>query len=160
MKLLLILVILNSEMVFAHGGEVHSKQELVVEKDDALVEAYKSINLDYQDRVRPIFQAKCFDCHSSATNYPWYYKIPIVNSIIDSHIKEAKSHIDMSKDFPFEGHGEPAKDLKAIIKVTENDKMPPWYYTPFHAQSKLTISEKEFILNWSLNSLEKLQQEK
>ena len=116
-----------------------------------------NISVRYDKEIKPIFESKCFNCHSSQTTYPWYHKVPIVGRIMDSHIKEGRSHIDFSKGYPFAGHGGPIKDLEAIIEVTEKDEMPPWYYNPFHKDSRLSSDEKKQILEWARNSLIKIK---
>ena len=70
-------------------------------------EALKEINSLYIKNIRPVFQRKCFDCHSNNTRYPWYSNLPLVKDLINDDITEAKKHMDMSNDFPFQGHGSP-----------------------------------------------------
>lgn len=157
MPVLMLALLFNSLYVFSHGDEDHS---VPTKKEKPVTDLYvhKKIKEGYEAKIQPIFGMKCFNCHSAETKYPWYYKLPIVSQIMDSHIKEARSHLDMTKGYPFRGHGSPQGDLKAIIKVIEKDKMPPWYYTPFHANSELNENEKKLILSWahtSLNELEK-----
>ena len=48
-----------------------------------------------------------------------------IKGLLDSDVKEAKKHLDMSDDFPFDGHGSADEDLKdvfglAIIIVTSS----------------------------------------
>src|SRR3989338_5754589 len=59
------------------------------------------IRILYNTLARPIIEKKCFDCHSSQTKYPAYYKLPLVKWLIDSDISEAKEHLDFEKPFPF-----------------------------------------------------------
>ncbi len=148
---------LITSQVFAHGGKTHSTPGLH-KVDDAFIEAYKSINQDYKLNVEAIFKGKCFDCHSSQTSYPWYYKIPGINLIINSHIKEARSHLDMTNGFPFKSHENPLEDLKEIGKAVEKESMPPWFYTPLHANSKLDKNEKVLILQWISSAQKKLME--
>lgn len=145
-------------LVFAHGKEKHGEKILPPAKVEPSV--LEKVTASYDKAVQPIFKNKCFDCHSSQTVYPWYYKVPGVGAIMNSHIKEARSHVDMTNGFPFKGHGGPSGDLKEIISVVEKDKMPPWYYTPFHKNSKLTEEEKKEILAWAKDSLKLMDEQK
>lgn len=156
--LLLVCFALISLSALGHGKKPHGTQEKAIEAPPVGIP--EEINGAYLKSVKPIFQAKCFNCHSSETKYPWYHELPIVGRVMDSHIKEGRSHIDMTHDFPFKGHGGPIKDLEAIVKTTEEGTMPPWYYTPFNKNSKLTEDEKKTILNWSKQSLLKLKEKK
>jgi hypothetical protein len=144
--------------VYGHGNKAHGpKGEPPVVLPETVSQ---SISRSYEKEIKPIFEMKCFNCHSTQTNYPWYYKVPVVGKIMESHVKEGRSHIDFTKGYPFAGHGGPVKDLEEIAKVTERDEMPPWYYTPFHKNSKLTKSEKKLIIKWSKESLIKIKMEK
>lgn len=157
--LFLIFSLLFPVLVFGHGKHKHGEEKAPA---PAKVEptVLEEVSASYKKSVAPIFEKKCFDCHSSQTVYPWYYKVPGVGAIMNSHIKEARSHIDMTKGFPFKGHGGPEGDLKEIISVVEKDMMPPWYYTPFHKNSKLTEEEKKEILAWAKDSLKLMDEQK
>ncbi|HUP57286.1 MAG TPA: heme-binding domain-containing protein [Bdellovibrionota bacterium] len=119
------------------------------------------ISESYGTAIRPIFEAKCFNCHSDRTEYPWYYKIPGVKQFIDSGIAEAREHLDMSHGFPFKGHREdPVEEtLKEIGAMIAEGEMPPWYYIPLHGGSRLTDGESKAILAWVKKSRDLLMWE-
>lgn len=154
---ILFLFFVSPSLCYSHGGKVHREEKAILPSKDVFEEIYKQINTDYKRHVEPIFQAKCFNCHSLKTNYPWYYNLPGVKQIINGHIKEALGHLDMTEGFPFKGHETPIIDLKAVRKTIEDDSMPPWYYRPFHKTSTVTDQEKEIILRWIDSSLKKLE---
>lgn len=161
MRYLLLSFFLIPQLSFAHGGKDHTKSESkVLKQTDTFQDAYKSISESYKSKVEVIFQTKCFDCHSEKTKYPWYYSIPGVNLIMNSHIKEAKSHLDMTEGFPFKSHETPLNDLIELKKTIVRGSMPPWYYKPFHEDSEITAEEKEVILNWIELSIKKLGEKK
>ena len=112
----------------------------------------QKINETYVVRIKPIFRAKCFDCHSEETRFPWYYSIPGVKHFMDSDISEAKEHMEMSHDFPFRGHGTPEEDLDAIVASTAKGDMPPWYYRVMHPETKVTDDEAKQIVAWAKES--------
>lgn len=152
MILLSIGVIIPSS-VFGHGDDHHDN---IKNKEIDSVQTEHTneiINSEYLKSVKPIFQKKCFDCHGNTTKYPWYYKVPGVKQMIDYDVKEAKKHLDMSKDFPFISHATPLKDLKTIKEVTEEGDMPPLRYVLGHWDSHLSESEKQSILTWSKASI-------
>lgn len=155
---LVILLITSPFSSWGHGGEDHSKEKKMgivkVEKSFKAKTVYKKINDDYKAKIKPIFQRSCFDCHGSATTFPWYYKIPGVKQYIDYDIKEAKSHLDFSEDFPFKSHESPLRDLTAIGDSVEKGRMPPTRYSVLHQKSKLTESDKEEIKRWIKQSRE------
>lgn len=107
-----VLLFFICQNAFAHGGIDHSKATVVTVPVDKDKEVIALISADYKSKVEPIIKAKCFDCHSGQTHYPGYYKIPGIKYFIDSHIAEAKSHLDFSNGYPFISHVKPQEDLK------------------------------------------------
>lgn len=155
--------LLLPSLLLAHGNEVHDdkEKEEIKPKKEVVEEVkrniYEPINQSYLNNIKPIFENKCFNCHSNKPNYPFYYKIPGVKQLIDHDIKEAKTHIDMSDDFPFISHDSPINDLKSIRKSTINDTMPPLRYVIAHWDSRLDEVEKEQIIKWVDESLKLLK---
>lgn len=125
-----LLILASTSLALAHEGESHpsKKDHRALPASDDSNEALKSINQSYIKNVKSIFQKSCFDCHSNQTNYPWYTNIPGAKQLIASDVAEANSHLDMSEDFPFKGHGSPVEDLAAIRKAVVENSMPPFRY--------------------------------
>ena len=137
-KDIMIILLISPTLVLSHGGNEHEeKQKTVVKKEDNNIKIYKTINSEYIKDIKPIFKKKCFDCHGAATKFPWYYKIPGVKQMIDYDIKEAKEHLDMSKDFPFISHETPLKDLESLKEVSVENDMPPLRYILGHWDASL-----------------------
>jgi len=150
---LLVAILITPFVGRTHKEEKHEKvseeqttsptEEVVVSKEVLL-----SINQAYEKKVKAIFKAKCFDCHSTETRYPWYYKFPGFKQLMDKDIREGMEHLDMTEGFPFGGHGTPREDLEAIAETVEKNNMPPLNYKMLHWKSGLTEEEKTTILNW------------
>lgn len=147
------LVFLTGLVFFAVPVELFSHERIVVDSHHSepdlpkMAEGFRTNQL-YLQNVRPIFKAKCFDCHSDQTRYPWYYRLPGIKQLIDDDIKEAREHMDLSHDFPFGGHHSPKEQLKDLKEVVAEDKMPLWRYRLLHWNSGLTDEEKRIILEW------------
>jgi len=138
-----------SILAFTHDGKNRVKETV---SNVAL----QKINDQYIKRIKPIFQKKCFDCHGSGNQLPWYSNIPGAKQLIQSDIEESKKHMDMSHDFPFLGHGTPEEDLIALKKMTNEESMPPFRYKLLHWNSSLTENEKKSLHEWidkGLNTL-------
>ncbi|MGE0172633.1 MAG: heme-binding domain-containing protein [Oligoflexales bacterium] len=141
---------------FAHGSHKHGTEEgnpTQVEEQSAHEAAlppdvFAEAKVEYLNSVKPIFQKKCFDCHSQATVYPWYYKIPGVKQYIDADIREALHHLDFSQDFPFKSHGTPYEDLDAIKEKLQQGEMPPQRYVLLHPDAQLTPAELDAVFRW------------
>lgn len=157
-NIIVFITFLISLVVFGHEGENHINEdegwETVTEKIPE--ETLRRINLDYLARVKPIFKNKCLDCHGTGNPMPWYAGIPGPKQLIQNDIKEAKEHMDMSNDFPFEGHGTPKDDLEALNKTVKENTMPPIQYKILHWSSSLTEDEKRTVNKWVADSLKLL----
>lgn len=135
-------------MLLAHKGEKHTTPEKLSSKDKTAIAGLKQTSLLYTEKIKPIFQKKCFDCHAIPQKLPWYAKIPGPKQLIAYDLREAKEHMDMRQDFPFGGHGSPLEDLKSLEEVVQNGSMPPWRYRIMHKGSKLTQEEIQKIQDW------------
>lgn len=108
---------------------------------------FLEINSQYQ-QVKPIFERSCYDCHSQSTNYPWYYKLPVVKGIIDDDIAEGLEHLDLSGDFPFRGKGTLLELLGEIKEEIEKDKMPPTGYRMLHWGRLIENEKRDSVFQW------------
>jgi hypothetical protein len=108
----------------------------------------EKLNEQYLKDIKPIFQAKCFDCHSSQSRLPWYQKVPGAKQLIENDIAEAKEHLNMETDFPFKSHAAPIEDLNAIDESISKSDMPPLRYRFLHPQNALSTEEKEKVHRW------------
>jgi hypothetical protein len=142
----------------AHEMKEQAETKSAQASSAKLKTAVDEIGKDYQARVEPIFKKSCFDCHSNATHYPWYYRLPVVKSMIDGDIKGACKHMDMSNGCPFMGHGTLETDLQDILDVIEDGSMPPIEYRVFHWGSGLSKNEKETVKDWAQKGLEKVKE--
>lgn len=119
----------------------------VIEVKAAIDSAYAQISATYAT-IEPMFKKSCFDCHSDQTNYPWYYKIPTINSMIDSDIKEARKHLDMSNGFPFVGHANQLAQLHGIRDEVEENDMPLLSYRIMHWGTTIEGAQQDTLFQW------------
>ncbi len=156
-------VLLAGAIAFAHPGHHHGEHTNVAKTEEGapdLKKTYDEINKEYLASVMPIFEQKCAACHSSTAAAPWYSSVPIVHWIVEGDRSEAKEHLEISKGFPFAGHGTPGEDLAALKEVIDKNSMPTWLYSAFHPSSKLTAEEKKTTLKWIDESQKKISLEK
>lgn len=152
-------VFMISVPLTAHEAHPHEEagEKIAASQEQGIL---AEINRNYVREIKPIFQNSCFNCHSTNTQYPWYYKIPGAKQLIDHDIREAKKHIDMTNDFPFKGHGTLSEDLEAIGKSVNKGTMPPLRYILMHWNARLAEEEKKAILQWVEESQNKLLEER
>ena len=117
-----------------------------------------AINQAYLRDIKPIFAAKCLMCHGAVPKMPLYAKVPPSSWLVSHDIEEAQSHIDMTFDFPFDGHhvDVPQEALEEIIEVVDEASMPPFVYKIMHWHSGLTVEEAKKILAWANAGLKTL----
>jgi len=139
----------------AHKGESHPAGADAPASTGA--QALAGINAAYLRQVKPIFYAKCFDCHGSGKPLPWYAGIPGAKQLIESDIRGAKRHLDMSRDFPFGVQHTPLEQFNGIAAVLKDGSMPPWLYRIAHRGSALTPQEVSTIQAWIDESRKSLQ---
>lgn len=156
-----ILSIVLSLSAFAHEGRHHGTHSAQAKESGAKLDvqaAYKNIQADYLKEIKPIFSHKCAACHSLESAAPWYAAVPLVGWIVNSDRSEAKEHLEISKGFPFAGHGTPEEDLTAIKDTVTKGEMPTFLYMLFHPASRLTDQEKAAILEWITRSQKKISE--
>ena len=157
-QIVVVAIIAIAATAHAHTGEVHQDNAANAKISSEQIRVFDLINKDYVQKVKPILERSCFNCHSSTTVYPWYANVPGAKQLIQDDINEAKTHLDLSRDFPFGGHGTPNSDLEAIRDSIKNGSMPPFRYRLMHPSSKLSRDERQAISEWveqSLTSLSK-----
>lgn len=115
-----------------------------------------SVNAKTAERkeIEAIFKAKCMDCHSDQTKYPWYFNMPIAKDIIQADIRKGKSYFHLQNDlFQYDNDKDIPKHIISALKYEiEHDSMPILPYKLMHWDKVISVIEKEKILNW----LEKL----
>jgi hypothetical protein len=116
---------------------------------------YSEINRGFA-ALKPIFIKGCFDCHTDRTRFPWYHKLPVIKGMIDSDIRGAQKHLNMSSDFPFSKRGNVADDLVGIHDELKSGDMPPLSYRFIHWDAKPSQAEADSIYNWINLSLKAL----
>ena len=111
---------------------------------------YAAINAGF-GKLEHIFERGCYDCHTTRTDYPWYYKIPGIKQLINSDIKEGLEHLDMSDGFPFKGKPGVAyqsEKLDEIEEVLKEGEMPIFMYRMIHWGAAPSDEEKDSIYIW------------
>ncbi len=154
-KLIALLLLTLSINAFAHKGhhhEIQSSEEKLQSKNLQEKENLKIISQKYEQNIQAIFQQKCLDCHEGTGSFPWYHKLPLIGSLIQKDRDESVKHLNMSKGFPFGGHGTNLEDLEAIAESISENSMPPFRYRILHWNSSLNENEKSLILNWANDS--------
>lgn len=144
--------ILADEAETEKTGAVNTTLQQTEVNTDSL---YAIIQHDFL-QLEPIWKKACYDCHSDKTDYPWYYKLPLIKGMIDEDIADARAEIDMSDGFPFISNRPPVDDLRKLGGEVAQGAMPPGKYKFMHWSASLTEEEKASVAAFVDNSLKML----
>ncbi len=108
---------------------------------------YAQINQSFQT-VKPMLEASCYDCHSANTNEPWYFNIPGVNSLLTSHVKEAREHLDFTNGFPFKSKESQRAILHELKEEVEEGEMPLLSYRLMHWGLLIENEQQDSLFQW------------
>lgn len=108
------------------------------------------------DEVQSILKIACYDCHSNTTNYPWYNKIQPIAWWLDRHIINGKRKLNFSEYGNYTAQKKTYK-LKEIKEVVEENEMPLKSYSLIHQNAKLSVAQKEILIEWVNNSIPQIK---
>jgi len=100
------------------------------------------------EQVKLILEKTCYDCHSNATQYPWYNNITPINYWMAHHVNEGKEELNFSN---WVGNSVKRKDHKfeELIEMLEEKEMPLKSYTLMHSEAKLSDTEIQAVVDWA-----------
>ena len=100
--------------------------------------------------VMEILSKSCYNCHSNATEWPWYSEISPISWWINSDVVNGREALNFSEWNTYT-HLKQRAVLKEVLKETEEGDMPPWYYVLMHPSSNLKLEDRERIRAWVKN---------
>lgn len=98
--------------------------------------------------VRAILQRSCYDCHSDRTRYPWYAEVQPVRWWLDSHVNDAKRHLNFSAFGRYDTK-RATRALDEIVDTILARAMPLPSYTWIHRDAVLTKAEIDTVADWA-----------
>jgi hypothetical protein len=98
--------------------------------------------------VQPILERSCYDCHSSATRWPWYSNIAPFSWALADDVAEGREELSFSE---WNTYNRSKRDhlLEEICEQIEKGEMPLKPYTLMHPGTKLTIEDKRALCVWT-----------
>ena len=94
--------------------------------------------------TRALVARACFDCHSNETDLPWYSTLAPASWLIYRDINNGREKMNFSEWRMKSKKVEHSVD--EIEELVRNGKMPPWFYLPMHPKAKLSVDEKELLI--------------
>ncbi len=107
------------------------------------------------DTVALLLKNACYDCHSNETKYPWYSYVAPVSWLLSRDIRLGREELNFSK-WESLSKMDKAKMLEEIVDEIESGAMPMSIYVLMHPEAKLSMSNRDMIMNWADNFGEKL----
>ncbi|MEW6508785.1 MAG: heme-binding domain-containing protein [Bacteroidota bacterium] len=99
-------------------------------------------------QVKEILKTSCYDCHSNETKWPWYSYVAPVSWLIETDVNDGRKHLNFS-GWEKLNSSKQAELKKEIWTVIRDDQMPMGLYTIMHPASKLDITQKNIIKQWT-----------
>jgi hypothetical protein len=90
-------------------------------------------------RTRALAVRACFDCHSNETRWPWYSNLAPLSWQVQNHVEEGRDALNFSI-WDRQQEGDDAAETVA------EGSMPPRYYTFTHSGVRLSLVEKEQLI--------------
>ena len=115
---------------------------------------------EYVEQVRPILASKCFACHNSEVEGPWYTSLPAPIDLGRSDIAWGRQRLDLARPVPF--HSESSAIgrgayLIALRTALLDDSMPPLGYLVLHPTTFVRKTQRDRIVAWTERALVALQ---
>ena len=102
---------------------------------------------DAPEEIAELFDAVCYDCHSNATNYPWYSNIAPISWWLKRHVDNGKRKINYSEWTKYEGDIRTHK-IDETVKYIMKGWMPLGPYKWTHPEARLTDSQRNMLVDW------------
>ena len=98
--------------------------------------------------VLAIMQRSCQDCHSEATQYPWYAYVAPSSWLIKSDVTQGRTHLNLSRWNEYASVRK-ERSLSEIANQVKDHEMPLWQYTLLHPSARLSESDVNAIFRWT-----------
>jgi hypothetical protein len=98
--------------------------------------------------IEHILRRSCADCHSEATRWPWYAKIPPASWMVQRDVEEARQAMDFSAWSEMSA-GKAKGILAASCADMESKRMPLGKYLLMHPSARMSAQEIRRFCEWS-----------
>jgi hypothetical protein len=101
------------------------------------------------ENVEQILVKACNDCHSNSTDYPWYAEVQPIAWWLEDHVKDGKKHLNFN-EFATYRLAKQYHKLEEVFDEVKGGEMPLESYTIVHKDAKLTLEERNALMDWSI----------
>lgn len=110
------------------------------------------------EEVAGLLKNSCYDCHSNESKYPWYSHIAPSSWLVTKDIREGREELNFSNWGNLDLMEQLGK-LDDIVEEVGNGNMPMGIYTVMHSSAKLSDAQRELIITWAEETMDKLVEE-
>jgi Haem-binding domain len=126
-------------------------QFIPVRRTNPPVVASRSLeaHVDVPIPVRIVLQRSCYNCHSSATLWPWYSHVAPISWYVVHDVNTGRSHINF-QDWAAQVNAQEGNEhLGLICKLIRDGSMPPAAYRVMHQDAYVSPEEANTVCAWS-----------
>jgi hypothetical protein len=104
-------------------------------------------DFDGPAKIKALIVAKCYDCHSHETVWPWYSYVAPISWSISEHVIEGRKELNFSKWGDYSADKQEEK-IGEIYDEILDEYMPLPNYLLLHPETKVTEEEFELVELW------------
>ena len=105
---------------------------------------------DGPEPVKAILEAKCYDCHSNETVWPWYSYVAPLSWWVADHVHEGREELNFSEWGQYSAKRKREKTEEIYDEIADG-YMPLKSYLLMHPQTKVTEEELAIIEDWAFD---------
>jgi len=98
--------------------------------------------------ARAILERACYQCHSHATEWPWYARVAPASWLLAYDVTQAREKMNFSTWNRY-GAEKRSDHLEEIDEVVSKGEMPPWFYLPMHPEARLSDADLATLRAWT-----------
>jgi hypothetical protein len=98
--------------------------------------------------VRAAFERSCRDCHSEATNFPWYSYVAPISWLVVDDVTQGREHLNLSRWNEY-SLVRRERCLSEIANQVQDGGMPLRSYTWIHRDAVLSPADIKAIFQWT-----------
>lgn len=106
-------------------------------------------NPSLDPRIANVLKRSCGDCHSNQTRWPWYARLSPVSWWLNSHVKQAQLHLNLSELTQFSD-----SDRDEISDEVKFGTMPLKSYLLMHPAARVSEEERKLLNDWANGTLQ------
>lgn len=113
-------------------------------------------HVEMNTQVSDILGRACYDCHSNATDWPWYSQMAPASWLIVSDVNDGRRHLNFSEWAKYD-RSKAAKKMQEIDEEVTSKAMPLSSYTLLHPEAKLSNEERALVSEWARAESQRLE---